>query len=278
MACQPPSPTVLGAMMLSFACRSLSRHGELILKGSGPRTRRGAAAEARRRGGPAWRSVLEDTALSWVTSWSLQRAGRGEAEAARWPSVDSGVFREQMGDVWSHLRWVEEYEAARGSSTSEEGGGGEALQWWCCCRESEKTSTRYSTKSFNIKSDSFNSFTEFRQNVFTPLVLQLGDKLRHRPEAREKNPSASCQHFKLSDNRIRRAKNKIRLINHNQEEFSVTGCSFGISTKCLKLKFCVQTFCPIRESTGSPDRQQTHVESVVTSLCDWMNEAAVWGG
>lgn len=28
---QPPSPTVLGVMMLSFACRSLSRHGELIL-------------------------------------------------------------------------------------------------------------------------------------------------------------------------------------------------------------------------------------------------------
>ena len=125
-------------MMLSFACRSLSRHGELILKGSGPRTRRGSAN--RRRCGPVWRSVLEDTALSWVTSWSLQRAGRGEAE--RWPSVDSGVFREQMGDMWSHLRWVEEYEAARGSSTSEEGGWGEALQWWCCWGENEKISHR----------------------------------------------------------------------------------------------------------------------------------------
>lgn len=89
--------------MLSFACRSRSRHGELILKGSGPRQGRGSAP--RRRGGPAWRSVLEETALSWVTS-CLRRAGGGEA--ARWLCNDSGVFREQMGDVWSHLRWVEE--------------------------------------------------------------------------------------------------------------------------------------------------------------------------
>lgn len=80
--------------MLSFACRSLTRHGELILKGSGPRLRRGSAP--RRRRGPFGRSVLEETVLSWVTSWP-QHAGRGEAEG--WPSVDSGIFREQMGDV-----------------------------------------------------------------------------------------------------------------------------------------------------------------------------------
>lgn len=76
--------------MLSFACRSLSRHGELILKGSGSRLRR--------RRGPECKSVLEETALSWVISWP-RRAGGGEAEAAGRPGVDSGIFREQMGDV-----------------------------------------------------------------------------------------------------------------------------------------------------------------------------------
>lgn len=143
---QPPPPAALGAMMLSFACRSLSRHGELMLKGSGPRLRRGSAP--RRRRGPVCRSVLEETALSWVTS-CLQRAGGGEAEEARWLGVDAGVFREQIGDVWSHLRWVEEYETARGSSTSEEqsdtregGGGNEEAPLWCCCRENKRTNCK----------------------------------------------------------------------------------------------------------------------------------------
>lgn len=82
--CQlPPPPTILEVMMLSFACRSLSRHGELILKGGGPRLRRG------------WGSVLEETVLSWVTS-CLQRAGR---EEARRLGGQRGVSREQMGDV-----------------------------------------------------------------------------------------------------------------------------------------------------------------------------------
>lgn len=81
--CQLPPPAALEVMMLSFACRSLSRHGELILKGGGPRLRRGR------------RSVLEETVLSWVTS-CLQRAVR---EEARRLGVQRGVFREQMGDV-----------------------------------------------------------------------------------------------------------------------------------------------------------------------------------
>lgn len=89
---QPPFPTVLGVMMLSFACRSLSRHGELILKGSGSCLGRGLALRRRR----VCESVLEETALSWVTSW-LQREGAGEAaEAVGWPNVDSGVFKESM--------------------------------------------------------------------------------------------------------------------------------------------------------------------------------------
>lgn len=125
----PPSPTVLGAMMLSLACSSLSRHGERILKGSGPRLRRGLAA--RRRGGPeCGESVLEETALSWVTSW-LQRAGRGEAEAAGRPSVGSGVFGEQTtGDVaWSRRRPEEESEER--SDTGEDGGGEALLRCFC---------------------------------------------------------------------------------------------------------------------------------------------------
>lgn len=53
------------------------------------------------------RSVLEETTLSWVTS-CLHRAGRGEVVEERQLAVDAAVFREQMGDVCSHLRWVEE--------------------------------------------------------------------------------------------------------------------------------------------------------------------------
>lgn len=110
--------------MLSCARRSRSRHGELILKGGAPRLRR-APAPGRRRG-PGCESVLEETALSWVTSWLwlwLQRAGRRGAEAARWPSGGSGVFREQVADAWRRLRWGEESEE---QSDAGEDGGGEA--------------------------------------------------------------------------------------------------------------------------------------------------------
>ena len=57
-------------MMLSFACRSLSRQGELITKA----------------GGPVQRSVLEETALSWVTfRWVAMAMG-----------ATSGGFGEQV--------------------------------------------------------------------------------------------------------------------------------------------------------------------------------------
>lgn len=103
--------------MLSFACRSRSRHGELILKGGGPQLGRGAVA--RQRGGPLWQSVLEETELSWVTSCA-QLAGSGEAEDARWLAIPTRVFREQKGATWSHLRWVEEFGVWWAGSTSEE--------------------------------------------------------------------------------------------------------------------------------------------------------------
>lgn len=90
------SPVVLGATTLSLACSSLTRQGELIFKGTGPWLRRGLSL--RRRGGPDCESVLEETALSWVTRWLLC-AGGGDAEVASRPSIDSGVLKEQMGEV-----------------------------------------------------------------------------------------------------------------------------------------------------------------------------------
>lgn len=98
--------------MLSFACRRCSRHGELILKGGGPWLGRG-------HGGRPWRSVLEETELSWVTSCA-QLAGSDEADEVRWLGVPTGVFREQTGATWIHLSWVEEFGVGWAGSTSEE--------------------------------------------------------------------------------------------------------------------------------------------------------------
>lgn len=106
-----PSPTVLGEMMLSLACSSLSRQGELILKGGGRCLGRGLWVELRRGRGWRWgwrsvcKSVLEETALSWVTSRS-RRAGGGEVTFR--PGVHSNVLREHVGEVWSRSRWVAE--------------------------------------------------------------------------------------------------------------------------------------------------------------------------
>lgn len=63
--------------------------------------------------------MLEETELSWVTSCA-QLAGSGEAEDVRWLCVPTGVFREQTGATWSHLRWVEEFGVGWAGSTSEE--------------------------------------------------------------------------------------------------------------------------------------------------------------
>lgn len=96
-------------MMLSFACSSLSRHGELIFKGADPKLRRWEGQK----------SLLEETALSCVTSCP-QRPDAGEE--ARRLSADTGFFRVQMGEVWRRRRW-EEVKAAAGRSTP----GDEAL-------------------------------------------------------------------------------------------------------------------------------------------------------
>lgn len=121
-------------MMLSFVWRSLSRQGKLILKGVGAWQGRGWGW--RLCGIPANESELEDTALSWVTSW-LQRAGGVEVTGRQ--GDDSGGVREQMGEVWSHLRLVEEFEATESMSELQSSDGddeaAEALQRWCWMRK-----------------------------------------------------------------------------------------------------------------------------------------------
>lgn len=114
----PPSSALWGVMMLSLACRSLTRQGVVNLAGSAP-------PRLRRLGGAESESVEEETALSWVAPW-LQHAGGGGGEAGvGWLRVDSRVFREHMGDMWSHLRRVEESEEQ--NDTGEGGGGGALL-------------------------------------------------------------------------------------------------------------------------------------------------------
>ena len=96
-------------MMLSFACSSLSRHGELIFKGVDPQLRRWVGQK----------SLLEETALSCVTSCpQLRDAG----EEARRLSADTGDFRVQMVEAW-RCRRREEDKAVAGRSTP----GDEAL-------------------------------------------------------------------------------------------------------------------------------------------------------